>query len=283
MKTERVTIMDIPFDKVTLKQAMQIITERLNKKEGTPFFVATPNPEMLLSARKNKDFKEILQKTDLNIPDGTGIIWAAKKIKDKNGIGNPLPERVTGTDLMQALCGNTTDDNTPLRGNKSHESKAHGEKNGGEPQPKPRIFLLGGAPGVANKTKETLYLKHKTNIVGTCDLSADPARDKEIQEAINVAKPDLLFVAFGAPKQELWLKRNLPHLKTVKVAIGVGGAFDFISGIRKRAPIWMRKLGIEWLFRLITQPSRIKRIIRATIIFPIVFLLSEHSKKHSRK
>jgi N-acetylglucosaminyldiphosphoundecaprenol N-acetyl-beta-D-mannosaminyltransferase len=275
MKTERVTIMDIPFDKVTLKQAMQIIMERLNGNEGKPFFVATPNPEMLLEARKNKNFKEILQQTDLNIPDGTGIIWAAKQIKNINGIKNHLPERVTGTDLMQALCGNTAhaDHNT------QSENAPHGHKPHSENHPSPRIFLLGGAPGVANKTQETLYQKHKTNIVGTCDFSADGARDKEIQEAINMAKPNLLFVAFGAPKQELWLKRNLPHLKTVKVAIGVGGAFDFISGARKRAPVWMQRMGIEWLFRLITQPARIKRIWRATIIFPIIFLFSEHSKK----
>ena len=241
MKPDRVTILDIPFDKVTLKQALQIILEKLSQPAQKPFFVATPNPEMLLEAEKNSHFKEILQKTDLNIPDGTGIIWASKRQR------NPLPERVTGTDLMQTLCKNVT--------------------------PKTRIFLLGGAAGVADKTKEVLQTKCKAEIVGTCDHPAAPPHDKEIQQIINAANPDLLFVAFGAPKQELWLARNLPHLQTVKVAIGVGGAFDFIAGIRKRAPAWMQKLGIEWLFRLLQQPTRIKRIWRATVIFPITFLL----------
>jgi N-acetylglucosaminyldiphosphoundecaprenol N-acetyl-beta-D-mannosaminyltransferase len=134
---------------------------------------------------------------------------------------------------------------------------------------------LGAADGVAEKTKEKLEIMKHITIVGTYAGTPDPKNDSMLQNIINDAKPDLLFVAYGAPKQELWLERNLPHLRTIKVAMGVGGAFDFITGIRKRAPLWMRKIGLEWLFRVIQQPSRLKRIINATIIFPLIFLTTK--------
>jgi len=239
MEKERVIIMGIPFDKVTLDSALTLLLEKLaDNTRG--FFVATPNPEMLLAARKNETFRKILQKTDLNIPDGTGIIWAAKHH------ATPLPERVTGTDLMQALCHKV--------------------------MPDTRIFLLGAAPGVAKKAARKLKEQKRLNIVGTFSGLADPHDDLNLQKIINNTRPDLLFVAFGAPKQEFWLARNLPHLPTVKLAMGVGGAFDFIAGVRSRAPAWMRRAGLEWLYRLFQQPKRIIRIFNATIRFPLTIL-----------
>lgn len=242
MEKERVIIMGIPFDKVTLETALTLLLEKLADDSTRGFFVATPNPEMLLTAMKNKNFRKILQKADLNIPDGTGIIWAAKHN------GTPLPERVTGTDLMHALCHKVSPDT--------------------------RIFLLGAARGVAEKAAQKLAEQKKMNIVGTWPGSAGKSDDLNLQKIINDARPDLLFVAFGAPAQELWLSRNLPCLRSVKVAMGVGGAFDFISGVRSRAPLWMRRIGLEWLHRLIRQPKRIARIFNATIKFPITFLIS---------
>jgi N-acetylglucosaminyldiphosphoundecaprenol N-acetyl-beta-D-mannosaminyltransferase len=245
--TDRVEILGIPFDKITLAEAVKLLSGKLGEpRRERPFLVATPNPEMLLEARKNKAFKDVLLKSDLNIPDGTGIILASGFMK------SPLPERVTGTDLMQELC---------LKAPR-----------------KTRIFLLGAAPGVAEKVRKHFESKSEANVVGTFSGTADEREDKDLQKIINEASPDLLFVAFGAPKQELWLSRNLPHLKTVKVAMGVGGAFDFIAGVRKRAPGWLRKAGLEWLFRLFQQPKRINRIINAAIVFPLVFLFSGHKK-----
>jgi len=243
MEKERVIIMGIPFDKVTLESALTLLLEKLADASARGFFVATPNPEMLLAAENNIEFKRILQKTDLNIPDGTGIIWAAARH------GTPLPERVTGTDLMQALCHKIT--------------------------PDIRVFLLGAPPGVAEKTAKKLQEHKHTNIVGTYAGSASPLDDAKLRELINTARPDLLFVAFGAPKQEFWISRNLPHLPTVKVVMGVGGAFDFISGVRKRAPAWMRRIGLEWLYRLFQQPKRIVRIFNATVRFPLTFLFDK--------
>jgi N-acetylglucosaminyldiphosphoundecaprenol N-acetyl-beta-D-mannosaminyltransferase len=243
MEKERVIIMGIPFDKVTLESVLTLLLEKLADDSTRGFFVATPNPEMLLTARKNHAFKEILQKTHLNIPDGTGIIWAAKRN------GTPLPERVTGTDLMQTLCRKVTPDT--------------------------RVFLLGAGHGIAEKAAHKLKEQKHINIVGTYAGSASPHDDLNLQKIINDARPDMLFVAFGAPAQELWLARNLPHLFTVKVAMGVGGAFDFIAGVRSRAPAWMRRVGLEWLYRLFQQPERIVRIFNATVRFPATILFGK--------
>jgi len=249
MVRDSVKIMEIPFDKITLAEAINLLLKILANKSSKSFFVATPNPEMVLEAQKNTIFKKILQRTNLNIPDGTGIIWASKIIK------KPLPERVTGTDLMELLCQKVPS-NT-------------------------KIFLLGGGKNVAEKTKQKLQKRRKINIIGTYAGSASETNDQQLREIINNTAPELLFVAFGAPKQELWLARNLPHLPSIKVAIGVGGAFDFIAGEKKRAPIWMRRVGLEWLFRLIQQPNRLLRIINATIIFPLTFLA--YAKRQNKK
>lgn len=246
MISDRVTILGIPFDRLTLEEAITRLLQILAENLRQPFFVATPNPEMLLETLKNPEFKDVLQKTDLNIPDGAGIIFAAKVN------GTPLKERVTGTDLMQHLCAKIT--------------------------PKTKVFLLGAADGVAERTKDKLLSHKKINIVGTYSGSPDASNDQKLREIVNAAAPELLFVAYGAPKQELWLARNLPHLKSVKVAIGVGGAFDFISGIRKRAPLIFQKLALEWLYRLIQEPHRIKRIFNAVVIFPLLFLLAKFKK-----
>ncbi len=267
----RITILNIPFDRTGELEALGLIVRAANNAHNKTIFIATPNPEMVLSARKNQKFKEILNNTDLNIPDGIGILWAADYLKKtannkskvikvlKGLIGmlkimirpssfTVLPERVTGTDMMELICKNIADSR--------------------------KIYLLGGTPGIANKTASILKKKWHTNIVGTNSGSADESAEDEIVKDINRSRADILFVAFGAPKQELWIARNLEKFQSVKVVIGIGGAFDFISGNIKRAPSIMRKLGIEWLYRLILQPSRIKRIINATIVFPLTIIKS---------
>jgi N-acetylglucosaminyldiphosphoundecaprenol N-acetyl-beta-D-mannosaminyltransferase len=244
--TQRINILGVPFDNVSKEEALSLVVNQLQK--GTKhFFVATPNPEMLLAARKNEKFLHTLNHTSLNIADGFGIILAAKFNR------TPLKQRITGVDFMKAICEKAPQDT--------------------------KVFLLGAAPGVAEKTAEKLEkLYPNIQVTGTHSGSSNQNEETHICELIDKSEATLLFVAFGAPKQELWLERNLPHLKHIKVAMGIGGAFDFISGTIKRAPIWMQKLGIEWLYRLIKQPSRIGRIFNATIKFPIVFLLSKLQK-----
>ncbi len=266
----KIKILNVPFDKVGELQAFGEISNHLESGRGK-MFIATPNPEMLLSAEKNKQFLSILNNTDINIADGIGILWAAdflektahnksKIVKIIKGIValpkiifrrssfRALPERVTGTDMMQLICKNI------------------GSKHS--------VFLLGAGEGVAEKTASILKKKYNTKIVGTHSGSADPSAEDQIVSAINKASPKILFVAFGAPKQELWIARNIDRLDTIKLVMGIGGAFDFISGNIKRAPSFMRKLGLEWLYRLIRQPSRIKRIFNATVVFPFKVIKS---------
>lgn len=238
----RVSLLDIPIDALSQRDALLQISGFF-KAEGQ-FHIATPNPEMLVEAQKNVEFRNVLKNTALNLPDGVGLVWAAKRR------GTPLPERVTGTDTMEKLCSPT------LR-----------------ICPPERVFLLGAAPGIAETASEVLRQKNPAlRIVGTHAGSPKAEEEEEIIQKINAAQPTLLFVAFGAPAQDLWIARNLAKLKTVKVAMGVGGAFDFLVGKQKRAPQIMRKIGLEWLWRLIREPRRIGRIWRAVVVFPWLVL-----------
>lgn len=254
---EEVKIMNVRFDNVTMLEAVDFVLN--NKQQG---YVCTPNPEMLLECKKNTDFLNILNSSILNIPDGIGLLWAAQQIYGNAGklkaffelpfialapkrFQKIFKERVTGTDLVQQICKKAAD--SPLK-----------------------IFFLGAAPGIAEIAAEKLERSYPgLKIVGTFAGDPSPAGTQEIINRINVRDPDILFVAFGAPKQEIWIHENLHKLPTVKKAIGIGGAFDFIAGRRKRAPIWMQRIGLEWLFRLIQEPTRIKRIFNATVKFPI--------------
>ncbi len=270
----RVEILKIPFDRVTLEDTIKKCQKWLKEKKKQRF-IATPNPEILLKTQTNPKYKKIIQKTDLNIADGIGVLWAATFKKDLNKNNNGLsrltrgltllskliiqkseftqilPERVTGTDLMDHLITSSKDMET-------------------------RIFLLGAGPNVAHKVKKHYEEQNENiNIVGTYSGSPAKSDEQKIISKINETNPNLLFVAFGAPKQELWIDRNLNQMPSVKLAIGVGGAFDFIAGKTKRAPKWMRKSGLEWLYRLIRQPSRIIRIYNATIKFPLTVIRNE--------
>ncbi|PIQ78187.1 glycosyltransferase [Candidatus Peregrinibacteria bacterium CG11_big_fil_rev_8_21_14_0_20_46_8] len=270
-------VLDIPFDVVTLEQARDRVLDAVRSGK-TQRHVATPNPEMLLAAQDDLHFAAVLQNAWMNIPDGIGILWAAsfvKKYNKKRGfkkflyalgsllkipfspksIRTVFPERVTGTDLMQALCNASQPYNV-------------------------RIFLLGAKPNVLKKTKKTLEEKFsKINIVGTYSGSPRQKDWPEIKKNIDKAKPQLLFVAYGAPQQELWINDHLKELPSVKVAIGVGGAFDYIAGKRLRAPTLLQKSGVEWLLRLLQQPSRIKRIYNAVVRFPLAIILRQYSSR----
>ena len=163
-------------------------------------------------------------------------------------IDKKIKEAVHGSDMMMALCT---------------DKRLNGKK----------IFLLGASDEVAIKTKKTLEkINPNINIVGTFSGKADEEDDKISREKINYSNAEIVFVAFGAPKQEKWIARNKDHLEKVLLFIGIGGTFDFISGHKKRAPKLIRKLNLEWLYRVIIEPRRIKRILKAVLIFPIIVL-----------
>lgn len=274
------TLLDIPFDSITQTQVLALIKQRLEEQKTTR--IVTINPEFLLEAERNSEFKEVLKSADLHLADGIGILWATHFLAikplfpklyrafpklyslyqcfytlvllpfTKKVTHNPLPERVTGSDLFIPLAQQLAATNQ-------------------------RIFLLGGAEGVAEKTAQILQ-SQINNIEIAGYYSGSPKKDdaQKIIAIINDSKATALFVAFQFPAQDIWIAHYLPRLHQVKMAIGVGGTFDFITGSShiahgntntKRAPHWMRKLNLEWLWRLITQPYRWKRIFNATVKF----------------
>ncbi len=239
----RVSIFGVPIDAVTLEEACDHLCRMLDG--GGQHHVLTPNPEMLLAARSNEIFRSVLQSSALNAPDGYGLILASIFL------GDPLPERVSGIDLLFSLCRRTEGP----------------------------IFLLGAAEGVAARAAETLRASHNDLIIaGTHSGSPNPSEEDSILQNINGSGAKVLFVAFGSPKQDLWIARNLSRMPGIRVAMGVGGSFDFLAGVRSRAPYWMRSTGLEWLWRLLQEPRRFRRILRAVFLFPLLVLLTEKRK-----
>ncbi len=233
-------ILDVRVDEVTQEEALQKAAGFLIG--NSPKTIFTPNPEMLVKAYTDPYFKEVLNRGDLNLCDGRGLELVS---------GGKL-ERLAGIDFMLEVCGLA-------------------EKKGVS------VYLLGsGSDQVVSMTAKKLQEKFpKLSIVG---FDKGPRLTETVLETddtckqINHVQPTILFVAFGMGKQEKWIDQNLNKLPTVKIAMGVGGSFDFISGKIKRAPLLMRKMGLEWLYRLMSEPKRIGRIINATFKFLYLFI-----------
>jgi N-acetylglucosaminyldiphosphoundecaprenol N-acetyl-beta-D-mannosaminyltransferase len=195
---------------------------------GTPHQIATVNPEFVMEARRNPAFAAVLEQTDLCLADGVGLLWAARRR------GQPLPERVTGSDGVPLIA---------------HRAAERGWG----------LYLLGAGPGVAQRTGEILQGRFPgLRVVGAYAGSPADADAGEIIARIREARPDILFVAYGAPKQDLWIGTHGAGLG-VPVMMGVGGSFDFIAGVQKRAPRWVQRMNLEWFYRLVTQPWRWRR------------------------
>ncbi|MFW5709025.1 MAG: WecB/TagA/CpsF family glycosyltransferase [Chloroflexota bacterium] len=227
---QRIHVLGLPIDGMTYSQLLDQIAQWIDTGNRT-HHICTTNPEFMMIARSDPNFRHILRRADLCVPDGVGLLWAARHQ------GTSLPGRVTGSDSVPIIA-------------------EHAARRGW------RLYLLGAAPGIAEKAGHILQEQYPgLKIAGT--YSGSPAAEEEdaIVERINKADADILFVAYGAPVQDKWIARNLPRLQ-VSMAMGVGGAFDFIAGVVPRAPLWMRRLGVEWLYRLLRQPWRFKRMLR---------------------
>lgn len=224
----QVKIMDIPIDKVSIEEALDRVKGFLI--EDTLHVIYTPNPEIVMAAQGDSVLKEAIEGADLVIPDGIGLIYASKIMK------TGLTQRVTGIDLMGEML------NLCNREKKS-------------------IYLLGGKPGVAQIACENILKKFPfIQIAGKQDGYFEEGEIPRIIQEINDSKADILFVALGAPKQEKWIYSNYDNLK-VKIAMGVGGCVDIWAGTAKRAPLIYQKLGMEWFYRLLKEPSRYKRMM----------------------
>jgi N-acetylglucosaminyldiphosphoundecaprenol N-acetyl-beta-D-mannosaminyltransferase len=220
-------VLGVRVDAVDVEQALDRIGELL--AAGGHHLVATVNPEFIMRARRDPEFGRVLEGAGLCLADGWGVTWAARRQ------GRPLPGRVTGTDLIPPLA------------------RRAAEKGW-------RLFLLGAAEGVADEVAELLETRFPGLAVAGCHAGvAGPEGDQESLALITAARPDIVLVAYGAPRQELWIARNLAHLPA-GVGVGVGGAFDYLSGRVARAPGWMRRAGLEWLYRLFRQPWRVGRM-----------------------
>lgn len=239
----RIALLDVPIDGVTREEAAGRVETLLDEPRG--HLVTTPNPEMLVLASKDAAFRAALSQADLAVPDGIGLLYVAR-LK-----GMRLPERVTGTDLLDDIAAIAA-------------------------RRKLSVYLLGGIDDVAEDAAKTLLKRHHgLKIVGAesgghvrIDDQGRPHADPAVEERIREAAPDVLFVAFGHGVQERWITSHLPVLPSVRLAMGVGGAFDFLADRVQRAPATLRNLGLEWLWRLIMQPWRFKRIWTAVAVFP---------------
>ncbi len=231
VKSDRVRIGWLEIDPVTLPGALDAIERLVDRGDGG--FVVTPNVDHVMIAERREDFRAAYAAADLVLADGKPLVWSSRLL------GTPLPEKISGSDLVLPLM-----DRAAKR--------------------RWRVFLLGAGPGVAEAAAARLRADRGVDVVATAAprLSAvpggpDPGGDAAA-EAIRAARPHLVLVAFGAPKQEMWMHRRRGALAP-SVLLGVGATLDFLAGRVRRAPPWASRAGLEWLWRLAREPRRLWR------------------------
>jgi N-acetylglucosaminyldiphosphoundecaprenol N-acetyl-beta-D-mannosaminyltransferase len=223
----KINVLGVPVDNITMSEAIDKIAMFIEEKR--PRLIVTPNAEMIMMAKQDEELQKILCNADMVLPDGAGVVWAARYC------GYKMKERVAGCDLVHNLLG--------------------------KPQGNFRVYLFGGAPEVvaaARRKIETCY--PEMTVVGARNGFFSVQEEGNIVGEIKSAQPDILLVGLGVPKQEKWLQKHLPELN-VPVSIGVGGTFDVMAGVVTRAPGWMQRAGLEWLYRLLLQPKRFMRML----------------------
>jgi len=219
----RVDILGVKIDRESMQQTVTKIQDAIEKHQDIQ--VITANPELIYATGKDARLKQLINSAQIVTPDGVGVVWAAKRL------GYPVAERVTGIDLVEALF--------PVAAEKGW-----------------RVFLLGSKPGVAELAAQKVEEKFPGFIWQAEDGYFSREEEPTLLEKIRNFKPDLLLIGLGAPRQEFWM---FSHLNLATVSMGVGGSFDALAGLNKRAPKWIQNLRIEWLYRLVKQPQRFKR------------------------
>ena len=229
----RQEILGVGFDGVTMDEAVKRALELMTRRERA--YVCTPNPEIVMRSRKDAALRAAINGASLVLPDGVGVVWAAKRL------GKPIPQRVTGYDFLLSLLGK-------MRGS---------------------VFVLGGRPGVAEKAAQEIERRFPYVTIAGCQHGYFTDGDA-VSEKIRNAAPDLLIVCLGSPKQELWMAEH----RDVGAGLmaGLGGAADVLAGEVKRAPPGWQKRGLEWLYRLIHEPRRIKRQIRLPLFVAAILV-----------
>jgi N-acetylglucosaminyldiphosphoundecaprenol N-acetyl-beta-D-mannosaminyltransferase len=238
---EKVDIIGIPVDNLTQEEAIKKLIKFIEEKKF--HFVFTLNSENATKVLENRDFLDIVKKADLVVPDGIGIILASRILK------TPLKERIPGIDLSFKLM--------EIANEKGY-----------------KITLIGGKLGVSEKAKENLEKIFKNiKILKTYNGYFKDDEENKIVDEIENLNPDILLVGMGSEKQEIWIWKNREKFKNIGVCIGVGGTLDIWAGIKKRAPIFIQKIGLEWLYRALIEPKRVVRLFKIFRFIYKVFLV----------
>ncbi|MGC1185173.1 MAG: WecB/TagA/CpsF family glycosyltransferase [Candidatus Dormiibacterota bacterium] len=231
----RLELLGIPVDRCTLAGALDRC-ERAVTEGGRPLQVVTLNPEMIMQARRQPELAQAIRQAGLVLPDGAGVIWGARRL------GAALPDRIAGADFLELLADMAAQRNWSL-------------------------FLLGAAPGVAEAAGQRLQGEHSgLRIAGTWAGSPEGSEAAAICARVRESGATLLAVAFGVPEQDLWISHHL-DASGARIGIGVGGTLDYLAGRVPRAPIMLRRMGLEWTFRLVRQPWRLPRMLRGGRFF----------------
>lgn len=233
-----VEILGVRIDAVDAREALDIAV-RLAQADR-PSYIVTPNAEIVVASRSHSDLKHALACAELAVGDGVGVLWASRVLR------RPLPEKVNGIDLMLALL---------------KEARARSL----------RVYLLGASSEVVTLAARRIRTEMGVDVVGFHHGYFSDSEDVDVFRSICAAEPDIIFVGMGSPRQELWMYRHVQILRR-GVMMGVGGSFDVISGAKTRAPLKMQQLGLEWLYRLIKEPSRIRRIAALPKFVALVLL-----------
>ena len=226
--TDSFKVLGVKVNAVQIPDVVALMREWIAERREC-HYIAVTGMHGVTEAQHDSSFKQVLNSADLVVPDGMPLVWLGRRR------GYSLKRRVYGPELMQSFCEST--------------GSAY------------RHFLYGGAPGVATMLTHHLGSKYGTHIVGEYSPPFRALTDKEeevVLDTIHAAAPDVLWVGLSTPKQERWMHRNRPRLN-VPVVVGVGAAFDFHAGRTRQAPYWMREHGLEWFYRLITEPRRLWR------------------------
>ena len=242
---------------VTMPEVLEVIGAWLRSSSSTCRYIVTPNVQHVVKLQELGELRDAYHHASLVVADGWPLVTASR------WLGLPLPERVAGSDLVPNLCG-LASSSAPMR-----------------------LFLLGAAPGVGDRAKS--IIEKRWPHVSVCGVlspplgfEADPAINSQIVTAVNACEPHLLVVGLGAPKQELWLRQHCSLLRA-KVAVAAGATIDFLAGEQKRAPRWMRRLNLEWLHRLLSDPRRLAgRYFRDGLAFPKLFWREYRRRKLSK-
>ena len=254
MKRWRTEILGSLIDAISPADALDLLDSFLVQGQH---HVVTPNPEFVLAARRHPEFRRIINAADLAVPDGVGLVIASRFTKIR------IDHHIAGSDLVDYLLGQAASKGLPVAVVNRPDSLSPAEK--------------------IEKSLPVRYLRLRIKVFETPPSAA--ASESHLG-SIRTFQPALLLSALGAPAQDIWISRHLDSLPTVRLAMGIGGSLDFLTGQRRRSPAWMQRAGLEWLFRLFSRPvggryyfgQRLGKIFRSVVVFPLIFVFTGNKK-----